>query len=67
MTDSYIKISKISKNSFQCRYCQKSYTARNSVWYHEQKCKHNEQCEDVDNENKIIKNIAKVVGIDKSL
>ena len=65
------KISKISKNSFQCRYCQKSYAARNSVWYHEQKCKHNEQCEDDDNssqENVLLSNlILEVVKQNKEL
>ena len=24
---------------FLCKYCEKSYKARNSLWYHEQKCK----------------------------
>ena len=23
---------------FTCKYCDKIYTARNSLWYHEQKC-----------------------------
>jgi len=74
------KISKISKNSFQCKYCQKSYVARNSVWYHEQKCKnnehnehneHNEPSEDDDNslqENLLLSNlILEVVKQNKEL
>ena len=26
------------KNPFICKYCDKGYTARNSLWYHEKKC-----------------------------
>jgi hypothetical protein len=27
------------KNPFICKYCDKGYNARNSLWYHEKKCK----------------------------
>ena len=32
------KVAKKSSN-FICKYCNKIYNARNSLWYHEQKCK----------------------------
>ena len=29
---------KIPKNPFTCKYCNKGYKVRNSLWYHEKKC-----------------------------
>jgi len=32
---------KVAENlQYICKYCQKIYTARNSLWYHEKKCTH---------------------------
>ena len=28
---------------FNCKYCEKPYGARNSLWYHEKKCAHNHE------------------------
>jgi len=37
---------------FVCRFCQKSYKARNSLWYHENKCEFNtEKCNNTSDEN----------------
>ena len=38
-----IEQEKVQKNNFTCDNCNKTYKARNSLWYHEQKCKLNEQ------------------------
>jgi hypothetical protein len=43
-----------------CKRCKKTYKARNSLWYHEQKCKQNEPqptIEKSDDENKSLANI----------
>jgi hypothetical protein len=32
------QISRKSRQDFMCKYCNKCYKARNSLWYHEQKC-----------------------------
>ena len=34
-------------NKFKCKICNKIYKARNSLWYHEQKCKSNKEEENV--------------------
>ena len=36
---------KNSKKMFVCEKCNKKYTARNSLWYHEKKCKYDTQIE----------------------
>jgi hypothetical protein len=33
---------KMPHDKYMCMYCKKTYTARNSYWYHKQKCKHRE-------------------------
>jgi hypothetical protein len=43
--------------TFSCKYCDKTYRARNSAWYHEKKCEHKfEKCQKMpdNNENNII-------------
>jgi hypothetical protein len=47
---------KISKNNLECKTCHKKYTARNSLWYHEQKCKPLSSDEPTIEENKVIEN-----------
>ena len=49
------------KNPFICKYCDKGYNARNSLWYHEKKCKndktnthHDDLISSMQNENTII-------------
>ena len=50
------KIPKIPKN-FSCKFCNKYYKARNSLWYHEQKCCFNNNYNsDCINDNKNINN-----------
>jgi hypothetical protein len=45
------KIPKIPKNpTFVCKICNKEYKARNSLWYHEQKCNQN----DYKNESEVV-------------
>jgi hypothetical protein len=45
------KIPKIQKiHTFVCKICNKEYKARNSLWYHEQKCNEN----DDKNENEVV-------------
>ena len=35
---------------FCCKYCKKEYNARNSLWYHEKKCKVNEESKQITEE-----------------
>jgi hypothetical protein len=42
------------KNIFSCKNCNKTYKARNSLWYHQKKCISNENSND---NNKIISNL----------
>ena len=44
---------KSEKHSLECKTCHKKYTARNSLWYHEQKCKLVPLDEPIIEENKI--------------
>jgi hypothetical protein len=39
-----IKPIKNAKDNFMCKNCNKEYTARNSLWYHEKKCVKNMDC-----------------------
>jgi hypothetical protein len=41
---------------FTCKICNKSYKARNSLWYHEKKCHTTTSCEVISDVNKIINN-----------
>jgi hypothetical protein len=34
-------LNNLSPKKFICKYCNKNYNARNSLWYHEQKCNYN--------------------------
>lgn len=52
----------ICKEQFQCKTCFKTYAARNSLWYHEKKCKNNCPKNEIviskdENETKILSNI----------
>ena len=40
-----IKPIKNAKDNFMCKNCNKEYTARNSLWYHEKKCVKNMDCQ----------------------
>jgi len=33
------KLNQLESHRFSCKYCSKKYKARNSLWYHEKKCK----------------------------
>ena len=46
-----IKPIKNASDKFCCKYCNKEYTARNSLWYHEKKCNFSEEITKNNEEN----------------
>jgi hypothetical protein len=44
---------KSAKSEFMCKHCNKIYKARNSLWYHEPKCKLNKELDNNNNNNNI--------------
>jgi hypothetical protein len=49
-----VKPIKNAADKFCCKYCNKEYKARNSLWYHEKKCNFSEEKSKVTEENIIL-------------
>jgi hypothetical protein len=46
-------------NSFKCNKCNKEYNARNSLWYHEKKCKNKNEENESNTDKELIKMVLK--------